>query len=55
MAKLPLRPANGAALSREEKLALIRRSQEWGRRARVKGAPQSLGVDLIREDRDFGH
>lgn len=44
-----------AELSVEEKLALIRRSQEWSRRAQIPGAPQSLGVDLIREDRDHGH
>ena len=44
-----------AALSVEEKLELVRRMQEWGRRAQIPGAKQSLGVDLIREDRDFGH
>jgi plasmid stability protein len=44
-----------AELSVEEKLALIRRSQEWSRRARIPGSPQSLGVDLIREDRDHDH
>ena len=44
-----------AELSIEEKLALIRRSQEWSLRAQVPGASQSLGVDLIREDRDHGH
>ncbi len=41
-----------AELSTQEKLALVRRSQEWSRRVRVPGAPQTLGVDLIREDRD---
>ncbi len=44
-----------AELGVEEKLALIRKSQEWSRRARLPGAPQSLGVDLIREDRDDDH
>lgn len=44
-----------AELSVEEKLELIRRSQEWSRKARIRGAPQSLGVDLIREDRDHDH
>ncbi len=39
----------------EEKLALIRRSQEWSRKARVPGSRQSLGVDMIREDRDNDH
>jgi len=39
----------------EEKLALIRRSQEWSRKARVPGSSQTLGVDLIREDRDHDH
>ena len=44
-----------AELSVDEKLALIRRSQEWSRRARIPGAPQTMGVDLIREDRDHDH
>lgn len=44
-----------AELGVEEKLALIRRSQEWSRSARVPGAPQSPGVNLIREDRDRDH
>lgn len=44
-----------AELTVEEKLALIKEAQEWSRRARVPGAPQSIGVDLIREDRDAGH
>ena len=39
----------------EEKLALIRRSQEWSRSARIPGTQQTLGVDLIREDRDHDH
>jgi len=44
-----------AELSVEQKLALIRRSQEWSRRVKRPGVPQSLGVDLIREDRDDDH
>ena len=44
-----------AQLGAEEKLALIRRSQEWSCKARVPGAPLSLGVDLIREDRHRDH
>jgi antitoxin FitA len=44
-----------AELGVEEKLERIRRSQEWSRRARVPGAPQTLGADLIREDRDHDH
>ena len=44
-----------AELSVEEKLSLVRKAQEWSRRARIPGAKQTLGVDLIREDRDHGH
>jgi plasmid stability protein len=44
-----------AELSVQEKMALVRRMQEWGRRAQIPGAPQTPGVELIREDRDFGH
>lgn len=44
-----------AELTIEEKLALVRASHEWSRRARIPGSQQSLGVDLIREDRDHGH
>lgn len=44
-----------AELSVEEKLALVRRSQEWSRRARIPGTSQTMGVDLIREDRDHDH
>ena len=44
-----------AELGVEEKLALVRRSQEWSRRARIAGSEQTLGVDLIREDRDRDH
>ena len=44
-----------AELSVEEKVALVRASHEWSRRARVPGSEQTLGVDLIREDRDHDH
>jgi plasmid stability protein len=44
-----------AELSVEQKLALVRRSHEWSRRVQRPGVPQSLGVDLIREDRDNDH
>lgn len=44
-----------AELGVEEKLALIRRSQEWSRRVANADASQTLGVDLIREDRDHDH
>lgn len=44
-----------AELSVEEKLALVRKAQEWSRKARIPGSKQTLGVDLIRGDRDHGH
>lgn len=44
-----------AELSVEEKLSLVSRSQEWSRKARIAGAPQTMGVDLIREDRGNDH
>jgi plasmid stability protein len=44
-----------AELGVEEKLALVRRMQEWSRRVRNPDVPQTLGVDLIREDRDLDH
>jgi plasmid stability protein len=44
-----------AELSVEEKLALVRRSHEWSRNARVPAGGQTSGVDLIREDRDHDH
>lgn len=44
-----------AELGVEEKLALVRKAQEWSRKARIPGAGQTLGVELIREDRDHGH
>ena len=39
----------------EEKLALVRRMQAWSQAARIPGASQTLGVDIIRADRDHGH
>jgi plasmid stability protein len=44
-----------AELSVEEKLALIHRSQEWSRRARIPSAGRTSGAALIREDRDHDH
>lgn len=44
-----------AQLSVEEKLAIVARMQARSAAARVPGVPQTLGVDLIREDRDHGH
>lgn len=44
-----------AELTVEEKLAIVRRMQARSAAARVPGIAQTLGVDLIREDRDHGH
>ncbi len=44
-----------AELTAEEKLALVRRMQEAGERAKVPGAKQTPSWVLIREDRDHGH
>jgi plasmid stability protein len=41
-----------AELTRGEKIALALASQEWSRRARIPGSSQSIGTELIREDRD---
>lgn len=41
-----------AELSVEEKLALVRKMQEAGERAKIPGVPQTPGWVLIREDRD---
>lgn len=41
-----------AQLSVDEKLQMVREMQEWCRRAQIPGAPQTLGIDLIREGRD---
>lgn len=42
-------------LSVEEKRALVRKMQEWGRKAIVPGVEQTPGWELIREDRDHDH
>jgi len=44
-----------AELGIDEKMALVRRSQEWSRKARIPGSTRTLGTDLIREDRDHDH
>ena len=44
-----------AELTVDEKLALVRQMQDWGKRAQVPGAPQTPGWVLIREDRDVDH
>jgi plasmid stability protein len=44
-----------AQLTVEEKLALVREMQAKFRAALVPGARQTLGGDLIREDRDHDH
>jgi hypothetical protein len=44
-----------AELTVEEKLALVRKMQEAGERAKLPGAEQTPGWILIREDRDHGH
>jgi len=44
-----------AALTVEEKLAVVRKMQEAGERAKIPGAEQTPGWVLIREDRDHGH
>ena len=46
---------SAAALTVEEKLALARKMQAWGKAAQIPGAPQTPGWVLIREDRDHGH
>ena len=44
-----------AKLTVDEKLALVHEMQEWSRRVRNPNVHQSLGLDLIREDRDRDH
>jgi plasmid stability protein len=44
-----------AELTVAEKLALVRKMQEAGERAKVQGVQQTPGWVLIREDRDHGH
>jgi plasmid stability protein len=47
--------ADAARLTVDEKLALVREMHVWSEAARIPGAPQTLGIDLIREDRDVDH
>lgn len=44
-----------AQLTVTEKVDLVREMQSHFAAARVPSAPQTLGVDLIREDRDRDH
>lgn len=44
-----------AELTVDEKRAIVARMQARSAAAQVPGAPQTLGVDLILEDRDHGH
>lgn len=44
-----------AKLTVDEKRAIVEEMQAWSKQARVPGGKQSLGVDLIREDRDHDH
>ena len=44
-----------AELSVEEKLAVVRKMQEWSSKAILSGVEQTPGWVLIREDRDHDH
>ena len=44
-----------AELSVEEKLAVVRKMQEWSSTAIIPGVNQTPGWVLIREDRDHDH
>ena len=44
-----------ARLTVEEKMALVRKMQDWGRRAINPDVSQTPSLDLIREDRDHDH
>jgi antitoxin FitA len=44
-----------AKLTVEEKMALVRKMQDWGRRATNAAVPQTPSLQLIREDRDRDH
>lgn len=46
---------DAARLTAEEKTALVRRMQDWGRRATNPKVRQTPSLELIREDRDGGH
>lgn len=41
-----------AQLTVAEKLEIVREMQAWSRGAQIPGAPQTPGIDLIREGRD---
>lgn len=43
--------SEAARLTVEEKLALVRAMQAWSEKAKIPGARQTPGVELIREDR----
>ncbi len=38
-----------------DRVALVRDMHDWSRKARIAGAKQTAGVDLIREARDHDH
>ncbi len=44
-----------ARLTTEEKIALVEKMRDWGRRARNPDVPQTPSLDLIREDRERDH
>ncbi len=44
-----------AKLTGEEKRAIVEEMQAWSKQATIAGSTQTLGVDLIREDRDNDH
>ncbi len=46
---------DAAQLTDDEKLELVKAMQAWSIAARVPGAPQTPGIELIREDRDHDH
>lgn len=47
--------ARAAELTAEEKRALVAEMLARSDKLRIPGVPQTLGVDLIREDRDRDH
>ncbi len=44
-----------AALTVDEKIALVEKMRDWGQRARNPHVPLTPSLDLIREDRDRDH
>lgn len=46
---------DAARLTVEEKIALVQRMQDWGRRAMNPDVSQTPSLELIREDRDRDH